>query len=103
MEPLPVQPVDRDTLRGIFNSGRFYERVLDGELSQLVISSRPASPLSNQPRGTMSEEVEYYSASDAVARVHQFVLPDGSLGASGRPDPKAVLSDGILYVLGRDL
>jgi len=34
-----------------------------------------------------------------IARVHQFVRPDGSLAASGRPDPKRLLEDGILYRL----
>lgn len=43
----------------------------------------------------------YYSvAGDPVAIVHQYVLPDGMLGASGRPDPKWVIvrGDGTLVV-----
>jgi hypothetical protein len=31
---------------------------------------------------------------------HQYLLPDGkTLGASGHPDPKRVLKDGVLYVV----
>ena len=96
--PVLVQ-VDKWRLRRLFNSARFYERVLSRELSALVVYRRIPSPLSNQPPGTMSEEVEYYSATEVVARVHQFVLPDGSLGASGRPDPKALVWEDTLYVL----
>jgi hypothetical protein len=29
--------------------------------------------------------------------VHQYLQPDGTLGASGQPDPKRLLHDGILY------
>ena len=96
--PVPVQ-VDKWTLRRLFNSGRFYERVLSGELSALVVYRRLPSPLSNQPPGTMSEEVEYYSATEVVARVHQFALADGNIGSSGRPDPKVLVWEGTLYVL----
>jgi hypothetical protein len=32
-----------------------------------------------------------------MARVHQYVLVDGTIGASGRPDPKRVFYEGVLY------
>jgi hypothetical protein len=32
-----------------------------------------------------------------VALVHQYLRPDGFVGASGRPDPNALLKDGVLY------
>ena len=33
----------------------------------------------------------------AVAMVHQYLKPDGQIGASGQPDPKWLLHDGIVY------
>jgi hypothetical protein len=39
------------------------------------------------------------SNDDQVALVHQYLRTDGSLGGSGRPDPKKVLKDGVLYIL----
>jgi hypothetical protein len=30
--------------------------------------------------------------------VHQFLRPDGTIGASGLPDPKMMLKDGIEYI-----
>lgn len=33
-----------------------------------------------------------------VARVHQYLQPDGTLGASGKPDPKRLLQGGVLYI-----
>ncbi len=34
-----------------------------------------------------------------VARVHQYLRLDGRLGASGLPDPKRILENGVLYRL----
>jgi hypothetical protein len=33
-----------------------------------------------------------------IALVHQYLRPDGTVGASGRPDPKAILDRGTLYI-----
>lgn len=43
--------------------------------------------------------VWYYDESlEGVALVHQYLRPDGSLGGSGKPDPKRLLlDDEILY------
>ena len=47
--------------------------------------------------------VGYFEGTDGprVALVHQYLRPDGTVGASGRPDPKAVLERGTLYVASR--
>jgi hypothetical protein len=34
-----------------------------------------------------------------IARVHQYLRTDGSIGASGRPDPKRLFEEGTLYRL----
>lgn len=91
--------VDKSTLRRMFNEGRYYERVQSGELSALTERQKTPSPRYQQPPGTVSEEVAYFDGGIKVARVHQFVLPDGTIGASGRPDPKAILREGVLYVM----
>jgi hypothetical protein len=33
--------------------------------------------------------------------VHQYLRPDGTLGASGLPDPKLVVHEGVVYKLAR--
>jgi hypothetical protein len=46
--------------------------------------------------------VAYFnSENQEVARVHQYKLPNGSIGASGLPDPVRLLVDGIIYILER--
>lgn len=54
----------------------------------------------SEPPGTQSQIVYYYNdKNQPVAIVHQYLRPDGTIGASGLPDPKRVfLSDRIIYV-----
>ena len=39
------------------------------------------------------------SAGVMVALVHQYLLPSGALGASGLPDPKRLILNGLLYIV----
>ena len=56
-------------------------------------------PLAREPYCTRSQIVRYYDGAHQVAVVHQYMRPDGTIGAWGRPDPKAVLHEGVLYQL----
>jgi hypothetical protein len=51
------------------------------------------------PAGTRSQIIAYREGNTTVAEVHQYLLPDGSLGASGVPDPKRLLINGLLYIV----
>ena len=55
--------------------------------------------LPSEPLGTLSQVIEYYDAAGQMqVMVHQYLRPDGSIGASGRPDPKWLRHEGeILY------
>ena len=90
----PVRRVTPAELREVFNVGRYYERVVANELIATVESERPARPEANQPAGTVSQMVWYYDMSfQRLALVHQYLRRDGTLGGSGRPDPKRLLLD----------
>lgn len=43
--------------------------------------------------------IAYYDAEAKLAIAHRYLRPDGRLGASGRPDPKWVFKDGIIYAV----
>jgi hypothetical protein len=68
---------------------------------EMIDSSGVPSPKANQPPGTLSQRVTYWESAGGslrqVAVVHRYLRPDGSLGASGLPDPKRVFYDGIVY------
>ena len=81
-----------DELRAIFNK-YVLPKIEAGEVVELILESAPASVHSGQPAGTMSELVEYQEGGKPIAIVHRFVTKDGGVGASGRPDPKAIKFD----------
>jgi hypothetical protein len=92
--------VNEDELRRIFNEGRYFERMHAGEFHERIIRQNRRRTGDRRVRDTMSQLVENWDKfGNMVARVHQYRRKDGSLGGSGRPDPKAVLHDETLYVL----
>ena len=98
-QPARVEEVDAETLRNLFNKLELWDRLLDGELFDLTLDERPAPQTAGQPPGTLSRLDAIYEQGVKVAEVHYYLLPDGSVGASGMPDPKAVLVDDVLYLL----
>jgi hypothetical protein len=95
----PIVRVSVEELRHYFNAGQFWERLQAGELHVTIRrEGHPAPAESGQPYCTRSQEVSYRDPDgEEVARVHQYLRPDGTLGGSGRPDPKRLLQGGILY------
>lgn len=94
--PAHPQPVRPEAIRRAFNEGRYYERMLSGEIeARLRNDSHPERPVGDEPVCTRSQMYSYWLNGAPVALVHQYTRPDGSIGASGRPDPKVlVLDDG---------
>lgn len=53
----------------------------------------------DESEGTRSMMVSYVDESlHRVFMVHLYLSPDGSIGASGRPDPKWLFENGIVYL-----
>jgi len=85
----------------MFNDGHYWERAQKGELTMVTIENRhPALTLANEPFCTYSQMVSYRDQdNNEIARVHQYLRPDKTIGASGRPDPKRLLIGSTLYRL----
>lgn len=83
-------------LRRRFNSGGYWRRARSGDLQQRVLKSKPTR-LANEPPGTLSQIVAYQDGPDRIALVHQYLRSNGSLGASGRLDPKELFDGGVIY------
>ena len=83
----------------MFNEGRYWENTQDGTFTAVVKKSRhPSLPRANVPHCTHSQIVLYLDGQGVeVALVHQYLRPDGSIGASGKPDPKRLVKDGKMY------
>lgn len=84
----------------MFNERGYAARVASGELQARILKDRhPSAPRARVPHCTRSQSIAYLDANgDEVAMVHQYLQPNGTLGGSGRPDPKRLLVDGVLYV-----
>ncbi len=88
----------------MFNELQLWERAKAGELRQVVGDNRhPALTKAKEPHCTRSQIISYMDKDDnEVARVHQYLRPNGKIGASGKPDPKKLLHEGVLYCFTED-
>ncbi len=66
-------------------------------LACVCVYDQPASPKSGQAPGTRSKLYKYFDGYVAVMWLHCFERPDGTLGASGKMDPKRLVIDGVVY------
>jgi hypothetical protein len=98
----PPTRITPQEMRKLFNDNGFLEKVKRGELIESVRADRhPSLPLANEPWCTRSQEISYIevSSNEEVARVHRYLRTDGSIGLSGRPDPKRLSLNGVRYRL----
>lgn len=88
-EPL-VEWVTPDIIRYHFNKCQIFEKMKSGEYhTNLRRDSHPENIGGREPYCTRSQIVFYYDLeNNLVAVVHQYLRLDGTLGASGLPDPK---------------
>lgn len=91
--PLPQRFVPPFIIREAFNFGQFWERAQLGEFSLLLEYDKHYTRQEASQRHvtycSRSQTVRYVDNSgDSIAVVHQIREPNGSLGASGKPDPK---------------
>ncbi len=96
-----IERVSENEIRRIFNEDRYLERVQSGELIAVRMkNNHPVMLIPGPPWCTHSPIRFYYTTRrELVAVVHQYERPDGTLGLSGRPDPKKLdLEDRIIYV-----
>jgi hypothetical protein len=85
-------------VRNHFNTGDFAGALGRGELLEGLWSDRHLRKPRKEPYCTRSQVLIYWTPERTpVAMVHQYVRPDGSLGASGRPDPKLVVIGDTVY------
>lgn len=85
---------DHAEVRRIFNEMRYFERYVAGDLSILISEDRHPEPSpQGHPSCTRSRCVYFVDGDVYVASAHMYLRPDGSVGGSGRPDPRVVVTD----------
>src|SRR5260370_37157932 len=95
------KPISKDELHKIFNKTGYWNKYQSGQLQSILRKSKhPSSPLANEPICTQSQYITYVNESgEKIAGVHQYLRPDGTMGLSGKRDPKEVLIEGVLYII----
>jgi hypothetical protein len=74
------------------------EKVQSGELVPHLLREGDPPPDAGQDEGTKSQYIAYRTREGkTIAEVHQYLRKDKTLGASGKPDPKMVLHEGVVY------
>jgi hypothetical protein len=98
-----MKRIEPTEMQRMFNEGGFWEKAKSGEFVTVTLEHRhPALTIANEPFCTYSQMISYRDAADnEAARVHQYLRPDGTIGASGKPDPKRLFVKGELYRLHR--
>lgn len=99
--PYPTEEVTKTEIRKAFNDEQFWEKAESGELIPCTLKSKHLKrPRAKGPLCTRSEMVIYYTSDRTpVAWVHQYLRPDGTLGGSGRPDPKRLVIEGRIIAV----
>lgn len=97
----PVKRVSPETIRTIFNNSQYPMLIANGHLaSHTLRDSVLQNPhLRMEPPGTRSQIIRYVDlAGQWVVEIHQYLRPDGSIGASGKPDPKRLRIAGTIFI-----
>jgi hypothetical protein len=100
---ISIQRISKEEMCQMFNEGNYWQRAKDGEFTKILLKDRHPSRIeADEPVCTMSQLVSYRDGADSeVARVHQYLRQNKTIGASGKPDPKRMFVGGILYRLHR--
>jgi hypothetical protein len=99
MHPTPTREVivEPPELRDLFRDSGLQERSQRGELTEQVKRSRHVTDPSHAFYCTNSEVVRLFDGEHKVAVIHRYRRADGSLAASGLPDPKMIRIGDTIY------
>jgi hypothetical protein len=94
--------VSEEQLRRRFADGDYLNRAERGEFGCCLATTNPSrSP--DEPLGTQTVVVSYLDESfNRICMVHFYLRPDGTIAGSGKPDPKWLFEDGVVYVAQKE-
>lgn len=99
MGPLIILPAD--SIRKLFNRSQYSELIAKGALAQEFLrNSHLTKSHKENPPCTLRQMIRYLDESGQwVVEVFQYLRADGTLGASGRPDPKRIRIGDTIYMV----
>lgn len=100
--PERAKRVTPERMRTLFRNSQLPEHISQGILQPVVLKdSVIQNPVAKgEPPGTRSQIIRYNDESGRwVVEVHQYLRPNGSIGASGKPDPKRLRIGGTIFIV----
>jgi hypothetical protein len=97
MIDLPIVKISQRELQDKFNRNDGGSPLRMDSLRKECTYDQPAHPRSGQVAGARSRIDKFFDGDQLVIVVHYFLKPDGTLGWSGKYDPKKLLISGVLY------
>lgn len=87
-------------LRKLFRTGGYSSQVAGGVFRETVLKSS----LRLRPGAAAEIQSQYVAYRDSqgnhILEAHRIVMPNGTLGGSGEPDPKKLIHGGVVYYVG---
>jgi len=97
-----TKTVSKPIIRKSFNEGPLPRLIKEGKLVKKMLRDREIkSPEPYQgPKGTRTQYIRYTDSNGKImVEFHQYLRPDGTLGAGGKPDPKKLKVGNTLWVV----
>jgi hypothetical protein len=90
----------------MFNQGDYTARLASGQLQSVPVAQRhlqqETADAKGMPYCTTSQIIRYVDDQNVwQAEIHQYLMLDGQLGASGKPDPKRIRQGGKIWAVDR--
>ena len=97
-----LQFISKPRMRELFNSA-ILKKQKQENFGIVLLKDRHPRSVKGEPFCTHSQIIAYVKDNgDRVALAHRYLRPDGTIGASGKPDPKIVIWDSTQYELDPD-
>ena len=98
-----VKHLSSDSIRRKFNESQVPRMIANGKLRPHYLRDKQLEDPENrkhpEPPGTRSQTIRYSDSNGQwVVVVHQYLRPDGTLGASGKPDPKRLRIRNTVFI-----
>jgi hypothetical protein len=110
MSPTPrgetIKYVPANIIQRLFNNSKYPGMIARGQLIPRYLHDgqlkEPEKRKYPEPYGTRSQTIRYYDSNRQwVVVVHQYLRPDGTLGASGKQDPKRLRIGNTIFIFER--
>ena len=100
----PIKEISKQEMRDLFYENQLLQKINKHELTLVLLKERHSDPIkSGQVFCTYSQLLSIQDdKGNDIARAHQYKRPNGTIGASGMPDPLWMFIGGVIYKLKRN-